>query len=814
MRGLYHDLRFSVRSLRRSPVFTIAALLSLALGIGGATALFSVVDALVLKPLPYEEPGDIVQLFLREDTGRLRTGFTYEEFRRVRDSARTFEGIGAYSFLPVALRADEQTKLVQSEVVTGDYFDVVRQRPILGSLPSSLPPAEAERAILLSHGLWQEWFQGDPDVVGRVLWIDDHPLSVAGVMPRGFGGISPIIGVDLWLPAAARQNFVYNGTGQGEPDLELRWLSVVGRLAEGASLQSARAEAGAGGRWLAELGDGPRRITRVEVFPYTGIGVPGQSRDALGLWTGVFIGLIALVLLLACSNVANLLLVRAVERRPDLGVRLTFGAPRRRLLRLLLMESVALAVVGGGLGFLLALWATRLFETFLPRVPSHLSYTLDFSPDMRVLAATFGVSVLCGLVFGLVPALMATSSEVMNSVREGSYSSTASRGSSRFQRLLVAAQVAISAALLVVAVLQVRSVQRSLSVSTGFSTDAGVAITLDHSTTVTTEEGGSHFAGLVSRMAALPGVDAAVLADRPPLSGRRSTVAVARRGAGERTGHEPRAEELEVGPGFFRTLGVQVLAGRGFRRSDGEAGSTAVISRSLADELWGLDNPLGDSLVVGDGARVLQIVGVVEDIRYTTISGDDTRMIYRPLDSGTAAASILLRVSGDPLALFPLLRRTVDTEAPNGTILDLATFRQLLDNATLPHRSLAVVFGGLAVAGLLLTTCGIFGVVSYSVRRRRREVAIRMAFGADKGRLLRLVLGQTLLAVGLGLGVGLAASAMFGFALRGFLFQMEPFDPATYLVVFAVIGLMALAAAWWPGWQTLSTAPSNALREE
>ncbi len=806
------DLRLSFRALVKSPLFSLAAVLSVALGVGAATAVFSLFDAVVLRPLPFPDASRLVQVSLRTESRRPHGPFSLEEFDAYRGSSRSFQALAAHTYLPVTASAAHRAEVVQAELVSPGYFRVLGTEPARGRLLGGA----ADAGVLVSRHFQETWF-GDRDPVGGTIRLGGQPFTIRGVMPEGFRGVSPLVAIDLWIPLAEQVPLAFASLDEAR---SAHWLGVIGRLRDGVSLDQARAEGTLAGRWLAGIAGEEGQRLEASVDRYRGLGIPEDRRGSLGGWGAALGALIVLILVLSCSNVANLVLVRATERRSEAAIRLALGASRSRLVRRLLTESVEVAVAGGVLGFVLAYWATALFGAFEPRMPAHLRFALDLTPDLRVFALAFGVSVVAGAAFGVVPALRASRVEVAEAVREGAAQTTVGAGTARLQRALVAVQVAVSFLLLIATGLQLRSLQERVSVDTGLELERVLDLSVDFGGQGSgRQEQALLVDRLAHRLAASAGVEAVGEVSRLPFAGGGARTEVRRRGeepSGGGGGRE--ATTLALSPGTFRLLGIRLLRGRDFAASDAAAAPpVAVVDRELARRLWPGGDALGQELEVGDGEdrRVVQVVGVVENAMYTSIRSTPAPMLFRPLaQAWDRQLAFVLRASGDPESLAPTVRDAVRAVAPDLAIEDLTPAETYYRNLIHSFRSLAVIFAAVALAGLLLAGCGIFGVVSYVVRRRRREVAIRMVLGAEGVKVARLVVGGVMKAVLLGLAAGLGLGALLAHGLSRFLFGIRPVDPATFAGVSLFLLAVALSAALAPTGRAVRIDPASSLREE
>jgi len=814
--ALRRDLRYSLRQLRRSPGFAAVAVLTLALGIGANAAVFSVVDGLFLRPPPrVSHPDRLVWIYTSDFSGPPYSASSYPDFEAFRDQKDLLSGAAAFSPRPVNLVEGGRTTRLMSELVSADYFGVLGVPPELGR---GFRPEEGESptpVAVIGHGLWQRRFGGDPEIVGRPIHLNGGTFTVVGVAPPDFRGSIRGLGVDVWLPFQAAP--LLTGSQPYVGHRSNRGLFVIGRLAPGVT--PARAQAGfrvVAARlhqaypdsWT-DAHDQGRRIT---VVPERLSRVPMMIRGtAVGL-AGLLMGVVGLVLLLCCANVANLLLARGAGRTREFAVRRSLGAGRGRLIRQLLTESAILGLLGGGAGLLLAGWAVRLFPALLPPLPVPLQF--DVSPDWRVLAFTAGASLVTALLFGLAPALRASRADVASSLKESRPTGTGRRVT--LQNGLVVAQVAVSMVLLVGAGLFLRSLAAARDVDVGLDPKGVLVAGVDLGTQgYSKAQEVQFYRGLEDRLRRLPGVTGVTLGSAVPLDGTSS-----RTGTGV-AGYEPRkGEDMEfhfavVGPGYFRVLHVPLLRGRGFTADDREgATAAAVVNEAFARRFWPDQDPLGKQLTYSSNLEHLTVVGVVPTGKYTSLGEDPTPFVYLPFLQTPRDVKVHVRTRGDPDRLVPEVRRTIHDVDADLPITTLTPMPKLMEASLLPQRVGAAVLSLFAALALLLAAIGLYGVLAYVVSRRTREIGIRMALGADRGSVLGLVVrrGLGVTAVGLALGLGLAA--LLGRVASRFLFGVSPLDPVAFGAVTAVLTLSALLASWLPARRAASVDPAAALREE
>jgi len=808
------DLRHALRQLARTPGFTAVAVLTLSIGIGANTAIFGVVNELLLRPPAHVvEPERIVSIWTSDFSGPPYGTSSYPDYEAFREQRDIMADVAAYGLVPGNLVERDETVRLAIEEVTSNYFDLLGVRAAQGRLLRAGEADEGAAVVVLGHALWQTRFGADPGIVGRAVRINSGTFTVVGVAPEGFKGSQRIFGgVDAWVPLET----LAGGPAGRLAERGSRGLLLLGRLQPGVSLDQARARyAVVANQLLAsypgEWRDVTSRGRTITILPESESRVPPGDRGAVVGFFGLLLAGFALVLLICCVNVANLLLARAAGRVRDVAIRVSLGASRARLVRQLMTESVALAALGCAGAVLVTYAAARLLSRWRP--PGDLK--LDVAIDWRVLVFALAAAVVAAAMFGLAPALNLTRLGASSALKEGAL---AVAGTRRFglRGALIAAQVSVSLVLLVCAGLFLRSLQQAATVDPGFDARNVVIASFDLRTQgYTDERGRAFYAELTERVAGLPDVRAVTLARGVPLSGdggrRRAVVA----------GYEPQqGEDMEfnfnvVGPEYFEVMRVPLVSGRGFTAADREgAPQVAVVNETFAARYWPGQDAIGKRLTAFSGANDIEIVGVARDGKYQMLTEAPLPYIYRPFLQDYEEMTLHVRVARYADSFLPLLRseiRAIDGQLP---ILRLASMQSETAFATLPQRIAATLLGGCAALALLLAAVGLYGVVAYAVSRRTREIGIRMALGASRRVVVRMVLAGSMKVVAIGLVIGLALSIAAGRAVESFLGDVSSADPIALVAGPLVMIACALVASWLPARRAARIDPMLALREE
>ena len=797
---LPQNLRYAARSLRREVGFTAVAALTLALGIGGTTAVFSFLNALLLRPLPVHEPARLVWVGGMED-GETVSSFSYPDYLALREGSTGLEALAAFDMSRVRIGMGEAARATVGAFVSDNYFGALGVRPAAGRFFNAAETAPGgPLAVVLGHAYWERAFAADPGIVGRTVHLNGSAFTVAGVAPRGFGGTISLVAMDFWAPLSAHPVLF---PGQNLHSRGTRSLQLVGRLAPGATREAAGGMLSAYARGLPAAAGAPRRGIVVE--PLAGLNGEGRT-GAFGVTTLLFATAL-FVLAIAGVNVVGMVLARNALRRGEIAVRLAVGATPRQLAGQLLTESVLLWLVGGAGGFLLAFALGRLFPRLVPTpadFPARLG--LDLSVDGRVLAFALALSLAAGVAFGLLPALQAVRDGLSGVLKE-----QAGPGArrSRLRSGLVSAQVALSVLLLVCTGLLLRALREVSAADPGFDPDGVVAARFEPPGAPRPLEAKAAYDELLAAAAARPGVEAVSLASTVPLTGASAFTRV-------QAGHAPAAaREMDVGyaavtPDYFRVLRISITRGRGFTAGDRfGAPPVAVVSETMARRLWPGADPIGQT--VRQGRAALLVVGVAEDVATRGFGRRAEPLMYAAFaQQPSVETTLLVRGGGSGLdSLADVLRAH---EARLGPAQVQALRGQIV--AGLPQRVLAPVLGAFGVLGLLLSAVGVYGVIAYFTARRTREFGIRAALGAAPAEIMRIVLAQGVRLVGVGLVAGLLVSLVGARVLSPLLAGRSALDPATFAAVGAVLFAVALAACYLPARRATRVSPVTALRSE
>jgi putative ABC transport system permease protein len=808
MKGLRQDIRFGFRMLRKRPGFTVVAMLALALGTGANTAIFSVVNGVLLRPLPFQDPDRLVRL--SEWSQQVPTmSISYPNFKDWREQNRVFDGIAATQFGSYNLTGEGEAERLQGRNVSWNFFDVLGVRPALGrAFRADEDRAGAPRVCVISDGLWRRRFGADAKVVDRAITLNGESYTVVGVLPAGFSlGTTTAVFVPIGLQEAS-QGMSARGSHPG--------IYAIARMKQGVTFAQAEAGMKSVVARLADAYSKDNAGSGVALTPLREFFV-GNIRMSLL----VLLGAVGFVLLIACANVANLMLARAASRHREIAVRTALGASRIRVIRQLLTESVILGVAGGTVGLLLAFWGVDVLRrASLGIIPT----TADIGLDPTVLVFTLGISLVTSVLFGLAPALQASKPELSEALKEGGRSGAEGSARNRVRSLLVIAEVALSLMLLVGAGLLIRSFMNLRQTDTGF--DARHLLTMTLSYPVGPEEGGkayTFFRAVEERVQALPGVKAAALSNGVPMLGAASESMVQIEGAAE----DQKLLAVLYLPthGFLKAMGIRLMRGRFFDERDTRAAPlVAVIDEEFARLYFPGVDPVGKYLAGNPEIPHAEIVGVVAHVKNYGLEspGPVQAQLYRPRDQipdrfqsmFADRVTVVVRTSGDAAAMAPAVRRAIQEVDPNQPVYNVFTMEQVLSGAVAPRRLSMLLLSLFAAVALVLAAVGIYGVMSYAVAQRTHEFGVRMALGAEGGDVLRMVVRQGMRLTLLGVGAGLACALALTRVMSSLVYGVTATDPVTYGGVALLLAGVALVACLVPAIRATKVDPMVALRYE
>ncbi|HEU4993835.1 MAG TPA: ABC transporter permease [Gemmatimonadaceae bacterium] len=824
METLVQDVRYALRGLRRSPAFTMVALLTLALGIGVNASIFSVVNAILFRPLPVERPAELVDIYGHSATSNTHDTHSYPNYLDYRANTKTLSGLTAYSNFFANLSIQGSSEIVIGELVTDNYFSTLGVRPILGRafVPDEYVAQGASPVAVISYRFWQSRFAGDPRVLGRTFRLNGITYSIVGVAPADFGGMVPAATAQMWIPTTMVEHVEPMGnqrTSGKSPEatrLEQRgrhWMWMKGRLRSGADVAQVRTEFDGMARQLGATYPATNAQERISVIPSKDVRI-NPDVDGVLLGAGlVMVAAVGLVLIVACANLANLTLARAAGRRREVAVRLALGAARGRMVRQLLTESVVLALAGGAVALPLAAGLARWIANI--EYPLPIDIGLEIAPDWRVLVYTFAAAVLTGAVFGLIPALQASRPDLVPALKQaGSWS--ARRRKVELRDALVVVQMAVSLVLVVVGALLVRSLNVASKVDLGFDGEhaAVLAMALEMNG-YNRERGGQFFETVRQRLEGLPQVRSVSLTTRSPLALNNNTFSVFIDGHQRSAEDKPfDTEGAYVDQRYAETLGLQVLSGRFLETADRTEGRrVAVITKAMAQKYWpGLD-AVGKEFRTRWGDAPYVIVGVVSDYKTVTPGESPRPYIHLPFGTKESYAEVVVRTTPPAHGLVQPLERELRALDPNLVFLKTGTLREAADVRIFPVKAGAVLIGAFGLLALVVAAVGLYGVIAYSVSRRVREIGIRKALGARGGMLVGMVLGEGMRLVAIGGVVGAVLAALGARVLSSALF-VQPFDVASFGLAFGVLAAVALVANVVPARRAARVDPVIALRQE
>jgi predicted permease len=811
LESLLRDFGYGLRTLLKHRGASAIAILSIGLGIGANATIFSMISRFILRPAPVGDPSTLLTLHTVPQGEQCCNAFSYPLYTDVRDQAKSFTDVaGYYELIPASIGGTAEPERVWGQGVTSNFFSVLELPMLLGR--GFVHGDDNAPAIVLSAGLWKRHFNADPQVIGKTITLSGRTFTVVGVGPENFHGVEQILYTEFWVPLGNTAKMVANAPPQGSR--EYHWMMVDARLKPGVSRAQAAAELDTLAHRLSQTYPATDKDNRF-VFEQAGT-LPPRERENVVIFFAALSIVVLLVLCIAGANVANLLFAQAVSRQRDMAVRLALGATRARLRRQILTESLLLGLGGGTLGIVLSLWATSALSTL--RLPAPIPLDVSVAVDWRVLLFTFALSVISGVLLGLAPAWAASRPQLARALKGEDVLIPAGRRIS-LRNLLVVAQIAMSLVLLCVTGLFLRSLQSAARIDIGFKPGNLLMLSVDPRVQNYTPEHTSQFLSeLRHRAQALPGVISAVVTDVAPLSGGNRSDGFSIAGNTAKDAPVSFADLYMVTPGYFEALSMPLIAGRDIGEEAAAGPKTAVVNRAFVEKLFGSQNPIGQRVIGGN--FTYQIVGVVGNAKSRTI-GEETRpILYRSLkqniadDASLMGYTLVVHTAANPTSVLPDVRRAVQTLDPAMAIYNEETMEAHVRTAYFLPRVASTLFGIFGVIGLVLAGVGLYGVMSYSVMRRTREIGIRMALGAQPGSVERLVLRQGMILTLIAVALGWPAAWMLAKMASSFLYGIQPHDVLTFAVVPPFLVIVALSACYIPARRAASVDPMQALRTE
>jgi macrolide transport system ATP-binding/permease protein len=809
----FQDLRFGLRMLRRNPGFSILAILCLTLGIGANAAVFSWVEGILFRPYPAVTHQE--QLLALTGTARGESGPTYTSWPDVLDLQRSCTLIDSFivtKIMGTTLSIGDRAEVTTGSIVSANYFDAIGVHPILGRgfEPGEDAGRSAHPVTVISYQLWKGRFKGDPQIIGKTQRLNNVVHTIVGVAPEGFYGTFVGWAMQFWVPASMEENF--EGGGYKLEDRGARWIEAYVRMKPGVTREQAQQEISAVAKRLEADFPETNRGRGIKLWPLWQ--TPFNNAGTLLPTLEIMLAVVVFVLLIACANVGNLLLVRSFARRQEMTVRLAIGAGRGRLLKQLFTEGLILSAFGAAGGLLVAHWCRHALVLLFPArggVAMHLPGEIDW----RVLALSAGVCLVTTLLLGLVPAMQTGKIDLAGALKAESSGVVGGRGRAWIRSGLVLVQVSLSFVLLVGAGLLLQSLQRIRTTSPGFSThgvlDTYVPLV---SAGYDAARAQSFQDELLDRVKAMPGVESAAFGRLTPLGyGSFSSTTIAVDGYQPPPEEQPTVEYNEVGPDYFVTMGIPLVSGREFIRADDENGAlVAVVNEAMAAKYWHGKNPIGERVQVK--GRWMQVVGMAKDSKYESVREAPKPFFYVPLRQNFArGAGLYIRTPVSPEKMATALMREVHALDANLALYEVITLQEQVDRSTSPQQVAVTLVGVLGGLALLLAAIGLYGVMSYAVSQSTRELGLRMALGAGSSNLLRLVLSRGLVLTAGGVALGAAVALALTRLLGNLLYKVSPRDPLAFGSAFVIMTMAALAACFLPAWRATRTDPARALRE-
>lgn len=816
MHSLVQDVRLALRKLRHQPAFTVTAMAVIGLGIGANTAIFSIVNAVLFRPLPYEEAERLVRVFTNEKSSDEPSSVSYPDFLDYRKLTTHLEGAAAVETAIYTLGTEDGAEAVMVEVMSANFFALTGLEPVLGRsyLPEEDEPGASAPVAIISHHAWVRRYGGDPGIIGRDIRLNGQSITIVGVGPDDFTGTLVGLTTEFWVPfgtaAALEPDRLESMTMRGA-----RGLFVYARLRDHVEPEQTEAGFNVLATSLGTEYPETNADRTVTVIPVNDVRLHPIIDGFLYPIAALLMAVVGVVLLVACTNLANILLVRATSGAKEVAIRMALGSSRQRIVTQLLVESCLLGLLGGAVGLIIAVLVARLIVSFHPPLPVPIA--IDLSLDRFVLLFALGLSLLTGIVFGMMPALRGSRPDLISTLKDNARSINV--GGRRFgvRNILVVTQIILSTVLLVGAGLFVRSLRNAQMVHPGFRTDGVALATFDVSRAgyETWESGTTFFQQYAEHINALPGVTSVALAQRLPLG-----LSVATRSMSARDmdipadGSMPEIDYLIVDDRFFQTMDIPVIRGRGFGATDSrDSPKVAVVTEALARAFWNSVDVVGEEIVLGHADNSRVVVGVTADIKVRTLGEAPRPLLYVPFaQQYTEMMTVLATTSRDPSTLVGAMREELRAMDPNIPMFEAKTIRQHLAVTMFAPQMGAALISAFGALAMTLAAIGLYGVIAVSVAQRTREVGVRLALGAARHDVIRLIMQQGLGLTGLGLVLGLVASTIVNRALTGFLIDVPSFDPVTYVAVSAVLLFVAAVASYVPARRAAGIEAQTALR--